>query len=192
MAKLTTQPSDTTAQRDLIAALLPRGPLWSLLNAGTLGMVKGLAGEALRFHNRLVELMLEAYPATTTELLDEWESDYGLPFGADAPTTTADRQAALAGRVAARGGQDPHYYVALARAVLGDPEADVQVENWPYGKPFRTNISAVGEPLNGQGAIFYWRVTLPVGTSAEALSTITALLEAYKPGHTVVEVVVGV
>lgn len=192
MAKLTELDEEAVDYRDLVAALLPRGPLWSLDNPGVRGVASGLGIEGVRFHNRAVDLMREAVPGTAVETLDEWEKVFGLPLPGFVPSTLSERQAALSGRVAARGGQDPHYYIELARRVLGDPEADVQVVEWPYGKPFRVSLSAVGDPLNGAGAMFYWRLVLPAGSTSAQVETVEALLALYKPGHTIVEVTVGV
>lgn len=192
MAKLIELDDEAVDYRDLVAALLPRGPLWSLDNPGVRGVASGLGVEGVRFHNRSVALMREAVPRSAVELLSEWEKVFGLPLPGFDPTDLSERQAALSARVAARGGQDPHYYRELVRRVLSDPDAAVDIIDWPYGKPFRVSVSAVGDPLNGEGATFYWRVVLPVGTNSAQVDTVEALLALYKPGHTIVEVVVDI
>lgn len=192
MAKLKTIPEDATAYREMTAALLPRGPIWTLDNAGVRGMAGGLGVEAIRFHNRLVALMLEAYPSTATELLAEWERVFGLPLCADAPTSLSDRQAALAGRVAAQGGQDRAYYIGIVRTVLGDPEAVVTIVENPYGTPFYAWLGHAWDLLGGEGVRAYWQVILPSGVSPAQQHIIECLLNEYKPAHTVLEVISAV
>lgn len=191
MSKLINIDSDSTAYRDMVAEVLPRGPIWALENPGVEGMAGGLGVEAVRFHRRLYDLMLEAYPATADELLAEWEEVFGLPLCDSLPTGTAARQSALAARVAAQGGQSRAYYIDLAWTVLTPAGYDrttdpnlVTIEEKPYGTPFRVSINRVGDRLNGIGTTAMWVLHLPVGTPADAAAIIECLIDHYKPAHT--------
>ena len=59
----------------LLGALLPPGPAWSVDDVA----ISGAAPSLLRAHQRGDELMLEIDPRTTTELIDRWERCCGLP-----------------------------------------------------------------------------------------------------------------
>lgn len=54
---------------NLLSALLPPGPAWSVNDPG----IAGAAPSLLRVHQRGNDLMLELDPRTTTELIDRWE-----------------------------------------------------------------------------------------------------------------------
>lgn len=180
---------DSTAYQLMLGELLPRGPIWDIFsNAGLGGLMAGLGVEAVRLHNRIVDLMLEAYPSTADELLDEWEEVYGLPFCDDVPPTDDLRRAALAARVKAQGGQSPSYYIELARTILGDPNANVTVEEFPNGVPFRVSVSRVQDRLVSVSEIFSWVLHVPSTTTADQLAIIECLIEHYKPAHTVATV----
>lgn len=192
MAKLIPLESEIP-YRDMAQQLGPVGPIWSLNNPGVAGMRGGEAVEATRFHNRLVDLMREAFPATADELLSQWESDFGLPLCDDAPTTLEARQAALAGKVAAQGGQSRAYYTDLAWTVLEtegfvraiDPEF-VWIEERPHGSPFRVSINRVGDRLGSVGDLFAWVMHLPSQLSEDGAHVLECLIEHYKPAHTTV------
>lgn len=188
MSKLKPLADGSNVYQRMIAALLPRGPIWSPKNADIAGMTAGLGDEGVRFHNRMADLMLEAYPATADETIDEWESVYGLPLCGDAPTDLASRQAALAGRYAAQGGQDRDYYIAMIRSALGDPEAAVTITERPWGSSFCAWASHAWDTLGSPGLVHHWRVTLPAGTSDDLVHIVECLLEEFKPAHTVVSV----
>lgn len=191
MSKLRELAVDSDAFQQMVASLLPRGPIWVPRNADIAALSAGLGDEGVRFHNRMVELMLEAYPSTTDELLDEWEDAYGLPLCGDAPTDLASRQAALAGRVAAVGGQTPEYFIGLAWAVLEqsgysrttDPDL-VTIEERPEGVPFRVSEGRVGDRLGAVEALFDWVMHLPTDTPTDFGHVIECIVERYAPAHT--------
>lgn len=192
MAKLRQIGDSDIAYRDMIASLFPRGPIWDLTQPGVAGMTGGLGVEATRFHNRLVDLMLEAFPATADELLDEWEEAFGLPL-CSVPEDDDGRRLALAGKVAAQGGQSRAYFIDLAWAVLSadgeysrveEPDL-VTITERPFGDPFVAWGSDAWDLLGGRGARFYWRINLPGDVSAAKEAIIECLLCRYKPAHTV-------
>lgn len=192
MAGLKPFDESSPAYRGMLGALWPRGPIWDPTQPGVAGLTAGFALEATRFHNRLVALMREAFPATADELLAEWEDAYGLPL-CTAPETDDGRRLALAGRVAAQGGQARGYYIALAWAVLeadgeysrvDDPEG-VWIEERPFGSPFVAWGSAAWEAGSPSAAVFHWILHLPAGVSEVKTDIIECLLCRFKPAHTV-------
>lgn len=192
MSKLINIDSNSTTYGDMVAEVLPRGPIWDPSNPGVGGMAGGLGVEAVRFHRRLCDLMLEAYPSTADELLAEWEEVFGLPLCTE-PDTDDGRRLALAGRVAAQGGQSRAYYIDLAWRVLeadgelvraDDPEG-VWIEEEPYGSPFEAWGGSAWDLLGGSGARHYWTMHLPSAVGATKRAIIECLLCKYKPAHTV-------
>lgn len=155
-------------------------------------VLKALGDLFADFHGRVIDFLAEADPRTTDELLAEWERVYGLPLCDDAPTGDDERRAALAGRVAAVGGQTPAYYIDLAWAVLEqtgygratDPDL-VTIEETPYGEPFRVG-DRVGGRLGSVTDLSHWILHLPADTSADLAAIIECLVERYAPAHTVV------
>ena len=85
----------------------------------------GLAAEFARIHQRADDLVLEANPASTAELLQLWEETLGItPNSTD---TTAKRRARVVARFLEEGGQSREYFIALA-AALG---FEIEIETYP-------------------------------------------------------------
>jgi uncharacterized protein YmfQ (DUF2313 family) len=184
---------------DAVVQLLPRGPAWDAATTRTraasqpaLGaFVAGSAAEPRRLHNRFVDLIAEADPRTTSEMLEDWIEAWGLPSPCGTlPATDAEKRAQLATKWAARGGQSRAYYIGLVYLAISNG-ADylasglewVYIDEQPYGVPFRVGTGAVGDPLNGEGAQFYWTIHMPAGEDG---TLVECLIEHYKPAHTVV------
>lgn len=85
----------------------------------------------------------EADPALTSDLLGEWETDYGLPDPCTRPGATPDeRRAALLAKIASLGGQSAAYFTQVAAAFgytidIIDPRPSVWGRVWglPFGGP---------------------------------------------------------
>lgn len=104
------------AYRDELLALLPLGQAWPRDPAATTGMLLlALADEFSRIDGRADDLLEEADPGTTLELLPDWERVAGLPDPCvRAPVSVAERRLAVVGRIADRGGQSIPYFVEFA------------------------------------------------------------------------------
>ena len=191
--------STDRAYIDAILQLYPRGPIWDGRTTRTraasehaLGaFITGTAAEPKRLHNRFVDLIAEADPRTTDELLDEWLEAWGLPAPCGAlPATDVEKRAQLAAKWAAQGGQSRAYYIGLVYLALpggADYLASglewVYIEEQPYGRPFRVGTGVAGDPLNGEGAQFYWKIHMPAGEDG---TLVECLVDHFKPAHTVV------
>lgn len=185
--KLTASTAATYAA--MLGKMLPRGPIWDRAQGALGALMTALGAELNAVHARLVDLMEEAYPDTANELLADWLRVWALPGPcATMPTTTAGKRELLAGKVAAQGGQSRDYYIGVIRAVLGDLTATVTIVERPYGDVLRAWSGRAWDTVGGRGGAHYWRVILPIGTSATQIDAVTCILNAYKPAHTVVEV----
>lgn len=132
--------------REQFQSLLPPGPAWPRdTDVYTTRLFAGLAEEFTRVDYRAQQLIEEADPRTTFELLPDWERAAGLPDGCVSSSgtelSTAQRRDALVGRLTMLGAQSPAYFVALA-ASLGyaititefeEHSVESSVEDYLYG-----------------------------------------------------------
>lgn len=138
-----------------LQALLPLGSAWPRERDATLTLtLLALAEEFVRVDARAEQLIEEADPRTTLELLPEWERAAGLPDPCVAvDQITAQRRLGLVARLTARGGQSPQFYIELA-AALGYEIAITEYQ--PHDVE-----DDVDEPLYGDAWQFEWLVTAP-------------------------------
>lgn len=144
---------------------LPPGDAWSKDPASLMAGIQGVSADivALVMGFAVEFLDVESNPATAVLLLSEWEDRYGLPDPCTplAPTI-AQRQAAVAARIIATGGQSVPYFTAIA-AVFGATVSIAQVmPSTPGIGAYLGNIGA-GDPLYGPAAVGEWQVTVAHG-----------------------------
>jgi len=124
-----------------LAALLPDGPVWPQVEVSVLQQVLAALGvEMARAHQRVEQLIEEADPHTTNDLITDWERLLGLPDDclATPPTTLAERRAAIVTLLTLEGRQDETYFISVA-ASLG---YTVTI-TYPLAHTFRVNAPAV-------------------------------------------------
>jgi uncharacterized protein YmfQ (DUF2313 family) len=172
--------------KTLIRSLFPRGPIWRNINDVFDLFIEALAEEPQRIHNRVLDLTLEAFPATTTEMITEWE-DVALlqeekPSAGD--TLAARRGVVLAKITAAYTGQAESFWINYA-AKMG---ILISISK-PYA-PFRCGIGKCGESLGLDGGVFLWRVTLISDTNSN-LAKMQAAFERLKAAETEIEYVIA-
>lgn len=179
-----------------IQSLLPRGVVWPRdQDAVQTQALTGLAPTYERSTARANYLLSDAFPATTYELLPEWEETLGLPdpCAGAAPSIQA-RRAQVVARFANSGGQSAAYFTQFV-ANLG---YDISVEN--FG-PARCGLARCGDLDYGESWAFAWSVDVPLNTVTQARAGASAAgdplaswgndvlqceLEAVKPAHTVI------
>lgn len=177
-----------------IRSMLPRGRIWPRADdTEQFKVLQALGLTSERQTNRSNNLLVDAFPATTVELLPEWEKTLGLPdpCAGESPTIAA-RQAQVLARFGADGGQSIAYYIAYA-LTLGYV---ITIEQFA---PFRAGISRAGDPLNGADWYFVWAVHAPlhqvqwfragISAAGEPLAfwsntVLECELQAVKPSHT--------
>jgi len=188
------------AYREQLGALLPPGRAWPRSPASTLGrLLAGYADEFARVDARSSDLLDEADPRSTLELLPDWERVAGLPDTCSgSPDTIHERQIALANKIASLGGQSISYFVALADR-LGFAIKIEEFSSCDAG-------FGAGDDCNGDAWRFAWRVNVYLQTddyrasSAEfsagsdagellagfAALRLECLIERARPAHTTV------
>jgi len=145
-----------------LQALMPRGRVWSRDPAAV--QTKVLAGltKSYETHNaRANNLLIDAFPKTTVELLPEWEASLGLPSLAAGPAPSVlARQTLVVARFVGAGGQSipcfTNYSALLGFAVTFTRHA-----------PFRCGQSRCGQPVGALEQMY----ALTALTSADAATS---------------------
>jgi len=139
-----------------LAGLLPTGRVWPRAAASVEQQaMAALAPTPQRAAASAQGLMTDAFPPTAVELLPEWEATLGLPDPCAGPDpTVALRQAQVAARFSAGGGQSIDYFISFAKT-LGYA---ITVEQFA---PFAAGRGRAGTPLYGAAWAFAWQVNAP-------------------------------
>lgn len=180
-----------------LQALLPRGRIWPRDPDAT--QSKALAGLTVvyeRQNARANQLLIDAFPATTYELLPEWESTLGLPDSCTgSQQAITQRQNAVLSKLLGTGGQSAAYYIAYASR-LG---FTITITNFT---PFRLGQQRMGDPLGSPDWAHTWAVNAPLNTliafrmGSSAMgdpleswgnTVLECVLNAVMPAHTVVQ-----
>ena len=140
----------------LLLNLRPTGDAWPDEPGSVQGQVLlALAETCARLNARANVLVSEACPATTGELLAEWEASVGLPDGcAPLAPTLAARRATVIAKLVAQGGASIPYLTAYA-AALGSTVTITQFQ------AFRADASAADDPANADAWALAWQVNVP-------------------------------
>jgi uncharacterized protein YmfQ (DUF2313 family) len=140
-------------------SLMPRGRVWNSDPSSVQTKVQaGLTASYEVQTTRSNYLLVDAFPATTYELLPEWESTLGLPdpCAGVAPSVQVRRQQVVA-RLSNAGGQSAAYYIGFAQR-LG---YGITVTNYA---PFRCGQSTAGQQLGNQDWFFTWSINAALNT----------------------------
>lgn len=187
---------DRAAYLTFLQSLLPPGQAWSFDHLSMFTRVLNVAaGELARIHARADDLLNEADPRNTLEMMGDWERNYGLPDLCTGDIETLqERRRALVQKVTGTGGQSKAYFQAIAET-LG---YQIVIDEY---RPFIAGISRCGDVLNGGHDVrYHWRVRVlgprltyfRAGTSrcGEKLMSIRraedleCILRRLKPAHT--------
>ena len=144
-----------------LQALLPQGPAWPREPDALLTrLLDGFAEEFARIDARTDQLIDEADPRTTYELLADWERVAGLPgtcaLLAGIDLTVEQRRAALVAKITERGGQSRAYFIALA-ALLGFTITITEFHEYSVNDDIES-------ALNGEDWNFAWQINAPLNT----------------------------
>jgi uncharacterized protein YmfQ (DUF2313 family) len=136
--------------------LLPRGAAWRTdPNATLSATLLALAPTYTRGTAAAAQVLIDADPATTRNLLSEWEASLGLPDPCTVVNPSLEqRQAAVRAKFGARGSMSIPFFIALA-AELGFTITITEFAPFVVGDP-------VGLPLYGPAWAFAWEVGAPM------------------------------
>jgi uncharacterized protein YmfQ (DUF2313 family) len=146
--------------REQLKQLLPPGQAFPRDPGTTLhDLLDGMSIELARVDERGFTMPLEANPATTTELLRDWERVAGLPDRCSGvlEETIQGRRNALLTKLASTGGQSIAYFTSIA-AALG---YEVTITEF---RPFKVGVSVVGDAFTNGDWQFAWQVNGPETT----------------------------
>ncbi|MEJ6817677.1 YmfQ family protein [Pseudomonas sp. LF-5] len=179
-----------------LKTLLPPGQAFPREAGTTLhNLLDGMSIELARVDGRGENLPAEANPASTNELLSDWERVAGLPDKCSGvlEETLQGRKNALLAKLSSTGGQSSAYFIELA-STLG---YTVTIEEY---RPFRAGRSYAGDPLTNGPWVFTWLVRAPESTvisfragasaAGERLrtwgnDTLECKINQLKPAHTI-------
>jgi len=101
--------------------LFPPGKAWAWTRDPAsfgIALLHGIAASQAATHARKNQMLIDAFPATTVELLPEWEASVGLPDPCAGPDASVPaRQAHVVARATNQGGQSVAYLIAYALAL---------------------------------------------------------------------------
>jgi len=182
--------------KQLLKSLLPPGEAFPR-DVGTNldDLLAALAEEWARIDARGDQLIVDGLPATSSELLSDWERVLGLPdkCAGTLETTMQGRRNAAVSKLTSTGGQSKAYFIAVAKA-LG---YEITISEF---RPFRAGLSQAGDPLTNGDWVYTWRVNAPETTiidfragrssAGEPLrtwgnDTLECKINQLKPAHTI-------
>lgn len=179
-----------------LQALLPQGPAWSRdPDAVITQQLSAWAEELARVDARSLDLITEADPRTTSELLTDWERVAGLPD----PCVTADqtieqRRAALVSKLISLGGQSRQYFLALAKAFGYEGASITEYRPMNCTDDCNDNLASEADRsvwtlnLPATSGIFYMNSNSPCASPLAAWGdqAIECRISRYKPANTTV------
>lgn len=136
--------------------LLPRGRPWATASDATMPQALAtLMPTYSRLAARDANLLVDAFPATTDELLPEWQYSLGLPDPCAGPSPGLQQsRAQVVARLAVGGGQSIPYFITFA-ANLG-----YAITITPF-TPFRAGVGRAGGAIMGDDWAYAWQVNAP-------------------------------
>lgn len=194
-------PSVVKRYARLLKDLLPTGWVWESKNrkgSNLSRLLSAMAEEYARIDERTMDLIKESNPATTFELLPDWERVFGLPdeCAPEETLTLQQRRQRILQLLTTRGGQNKSFYQTLASQFGFDVDV-IEVSDQP---PFRAGQGRAGDRLTNGIWRYAFIVQAPadsivrfragISTAGERLllvqnSTLQCLIEKYKPAHAV-------
>lgn len=140
---------------EFLKHLFPKGDAWNrLVTAQFNSLFESMAEEFVRFDQRVgTDLLNEVDPATTLELLEDWERIVDLPddLQTELGATVGERQIDIIRKLSARGGQSRQFFIDLA-ALFGYTITITEI------KPFRCGINTAGERCYQITWLHHWYV----------------------------------
>lgn len=167
----------------MLTELLPKGPAWTRRTDSVLHrLFLGFSDVLAWVHGLALTFIQETSPAHTTDFLDEWEAELGLPVNVYSPVTgTQARREEIFRKANSVGGCSPAYFEELA-AVFGYNV--VVSEMFQDASPFKAGLSRAGDALTQGPYMFTFKVSV-YGTATTDLF-MENMLSSIKPSHTLI------
>lgn len=187
---------------NLFKKLMPQGWAWQRkydIDSNLTKLSESLSPEYCRVDDRALDLLNEADPQTTLEMLPDWERLLGLPdeCSPDEVLSIQERRNRVMQVLTTRGGQNADFYQKLASNFGFDVDV-IEVSDQP---PFRAGQGRAGDRLtNGE-----WRYAFIISAPADSVvrfragqsqagdpllsvqnDVLECLMEKHKPAHAVV------
>lgn len=171
-----------------LLGLLPRGRVWPKeISSVQAQAASCFAPTFQRISDTAVDLIADAFPGTTSDLLIEWELTLGLPDACTVPgsQTIAERQCAVAEKISAAGGPQRSYYLQMATQ-LGLSAIIDEFQEACVGP------TSVGDFLYGDGWPWSWVVSIdPEHYGTLPAATLNCRLGLEAPEYSTVELGFG-
>ncbi|RON52935.1 phage tail protein [Pseudomonas frederiksbergensis] len=192
------KPSFTSADfTSALLGLLPRGRVWPKdLSSVHAQAVSCFAPTFQRLSDSALDLLSDAFPSTSVNLLGEWELTLGLPDPcAGVSPTFQGRRNQVVARFTNTGGQSIQYFQAFALG-LGYTITVTQYA------PFRCGQSTCGQQLGSADWFFTWAINTSFNTityfrtgqsamgdplASWGNSVLECELSEAKPAHTILQ-----
>lgn len=160
-----------------LVKLAPRGALARGLPSRLRSLWIAIADELVRVYGRAADLIREAHPSTTDELLPDWEDEYGLP---DPCVTIAqtedDRRASLVARFVTAEAVTRQYFIDLAESM------GITVEIVEHSA-FQVGRNGMGDGVGGNEWASTWEVRAPAATPDALKQSMECVFQSYNPAH---------
>lgn len=141
-----------------LAKLLPRGLLWAETASNKIGsLIDAMAAEMARIDARSDDMLNEADPRTTFELLPDWERNYALPENCSLEVQNVQQRIeSLVAKVNFEGSLSIPFFIQLAASIgfeITITEFDVYT--------FESNVEAPFADIDWR---YVWQVNAPEET----------------------------
>lgn len=140
-----------------LQGLLPQGAAWTRERDAILTKILNIiAFELAMVDARASDLIREADPRTTLEMLEDWEVVAGLPDPCVLDVQTIqERRTRLVQKITRRGGQSINYFKAVANDI---GYSNIEIREY---RPFIAGINQCGDYLSGPPSVrYFWKVTV--------------------------------
>lgn len=182
---------------ELLKSLLPKGKAWTrTVDSNLYNLLYAFSEELNRIEERAEDLCTEQDIRTSSELLEDHETDLGLPDECSQEDETKQERREIAHtKLTALGRQDKQYFIDLAE-LLG--WTITITEYWP----FKCGASECGDDCGPYYNLFYWVINIDL-TSKEwiqfksgasqcgdpilyipTVENLECVMTKYKPAHT--------
>ena len=187
--------------RELMLRLFPRGRAWAK-DQGTVfySFAEALGVEYARIDDALAQLMEDADPRTTNQLITDWENLVGLPDECqDIAPDIETRREDVVRKLTNRGGSSREFFSELAQSIGYDATVTDCF-------PFRAGRNRCGDRMFGDLWRFWFQVSSPdfqldvfrcgVGRCGDRLRTfrndeLECVIRRSAPAHTKVQFLYG-